>query len=274
MAFKLSLTSWSLPACSLTEAAGISRVLGIGALDVGYFYGPALDKVRLLAEPERVADEVRRLGIDIPCLYHLFGATLADRNLADTRHAEANLADLRQAVKFCQRAGIGVIFVLPGVVNPGQGRKEALVASAESLKRLLPVAADAGITLTIEPHVHSYLETPTLTLELLDKVPGLKLALDYAHYVCLGYRQEEIDVLAPHAGHVHLRQSKTGELQTKLAKGTINIPAELATLRAAGFTGHVALEYTHQDYMDSLYDDILTETIQLRDVVRAWEAKL
>lgn len=274
MAFKLSLTSWSLPACSLTEAAGISRVLGIGALDVGYFYGPALDKVRLLAEPERVADEVRRLGIDIPCLYHLFGTTLADRNLADTRHAEANLADLRQAVKFCQRAGIGVIFVLPGVVNPGQGRKEALVASAESLKRLLPVAADAGIALTIEPHVHSYLETPTLTLELLDKVPGLKLALDYAHYVCLGYRQEEIDVLAPHAGHVHLRQSKTGELQTKLAKGTINIPAELATLRAAGFTGYVALEYTHQDYMDSLYDDILTETIQLRDVVRAWEATL
>jgi hypothetical protein len=63
-----------------------------------------------------------------------------------------------------------------------------------------------------------------------------------------------------------------GELQTKLTKGTINMPAELATLRRAGFEGYVALEYTHQDYMDSLFDDILTETIQLRDVVRAWEA--
>jgi len=166
---------------------------------------------------------------------------------------------------------LAVVFVLPGVVNPGQGRKEALARSAESLKRLVGVAAGAGITLTIEPHVHSYLESPTLTLELLDKVPGLKLTLDYAHFVCLGYRQEEIDVLAPHAGHVHLRQTKTGELQTKLAKGTINLPAELATLKAAGFAGTVALEYTHQDYMDSLYDDILTETIRLRDLVRAWE---
>jgi len=272
MASKLSLTSWSLPACTLSEAAGISKALGINALDVGYFYGPALDKARLLKEPERAADEVLKLGIALPCLYHLFGSTLADRNLADPRHLDQNAADLAQAVKFCKRAGIGVIFVLPGVVNPGQGRREALAQSAASLKRLLPIAAEQDITLTVEPHVHSYCESPSLTLELVDKAPGLKLALDYGHFVCLGYRQEEIDVLVPHAGHVHLRQAKMGELQTKLAKGTINIPAQLATLKAAGFDGYVALEYTHQDYMDSLFDDILTETIQLRDVVRAWEA--
>ncbi len=48
--------------------------------------------------------------------------------------------------------------------------------------------------------------------------------------------------------------------------------AELATLKAAGYDGYLALEYTHQDYMDSLFDDILTETIQLRDLMRAWEA--
>ena len=78
-------------------------------------------------------------------------------------------------------------------------------------------------------------------------MPGLKLTLDYGHFVCLGYRQEEIDALAPHAAHVHLRQAKMGALQTKLAKGTINIPAEFATLKEAGFDGHVALEYTHRD---------------------------
>lgn len=272
MANKLSLTSWSLPACSLAEAAGIAKTLGVDGLDVGYFFGPALDKARLLAEPEALADEALELGIEMPCLYHLFGTTLGDRNLADPAHIEANEADLRQAVRFCQRAGIGVIFVLPGICNPGQGRAEALAQSADNLKRLLPIAAEAGITLTVEPHVHSYLETPDLVLELLDKVPGLKITLDYGHFVCLGYRQAEIDVLAPHAAHVHLRQAKSGELQTKLDKGTINMGAQLATLRDAGYDGYLALEYTHQDYMDSLHDDILTETIRLRDLVRAWEA--
>ncbi|WP_421726211.1 sugar phosphate isomerase/epimerase family protein [Bauldia sp.] len=271
MAFKLTLTSWSLPACSLREAAGIAKVLGIDGLDIGYFYGPALDKARLLAEPERVADEVLEFGVALPCLYHLFGNTLGDRNLADRRFLDQNAADLKQAVAFCVRAGVGVIFVLPGICNPGQGRREALAESAESLKRLLPIAAEAGVTLTIEPHVHSYLESPTLVLELLDKVPGLKLTLDYGHFACLGYRQEEVDPLVSHAAHMHLRQAKSGELQTKLEKGTLNMAAQLATLRDAGYDGYLALEYTHQDYMDSWYDDILTETIRLRDVVRGWE---
>ena len=257
MSFKLSLTSWSLPACSLKEAAGIAMALGIGALDIGYFYGPALDKKRLLAEPERLAEEIRRLGVAAPCLYHLFGATPDERNLADATHLEENVDDFRQAVKFCAAAGIGVIFVLPGVVNPGRGRQQALAQSAESLRRLVAIAGEAGVTLTVEAHVHSYLETPSLVLELIDKTPGLKLTLDYAHFVCLGYRQEEIDALAPHAAHIHLRQTKAGALQTKLAKGTINIGAQLATLRDVGFAGCIALEYTHQDYMDSLFDDIL-----------------
>lgn len=269
---ELSLTSWSLPACSLEEAAGIAKVLGIGALDLGYFFGPALDKAALLAEPERVAERVLGLGVDVPNLYHLFGDSLSDRNLADRRNIERNLADFRQVVRFCAAASIPTVFVLPGVVNAGQNRRDAFAQSAESLARLLPIAEAAGVTLTIEPHVHSYLESPALVLDLLDQVPGLKLTLDYAHFTCLGWRQDEIDVLAPHAAHVHLRQSKIGELQTKLDKGTINIAAELGTLRTAGYDGRLSIEYTFQDYMNSLYDDILTETIRMRDLVRGWQA--
>jgi sugar phosphate isomerase/epimerase len=267
---RLSLTSWSLRACTLKEAADISRALGIGALDLGYFYGPALDKTALLAEPARIAAQVRALGITVPCFYHLFGATLAERNLADPAHRAANERDFAQVVAFCREAGIGTVFVLPGVCNPGQGRHEALQDSAESLRRLLPIAAKAGVQLTIEPHVHSYLESPAITLDLLERVPGLALTLDYAHFVCLGWRQDEIDVLAPRAAHVHLRQARPGALQAKFAEGTINIPAQLAALRDAGFAGHVALEVVHQDYMATLYDDVLTETIALRDLVRGW----
>ncbi|MEO1018889.1 MAG: TIM barrel protein, partial [Pseudomonadota bacterium] len=128
------------------------------------------------------------------------------------------------------------------------------------------------VTLTIEPHVHSYLESPSLVLRLLDQVEGLKLTLDYAHFACLGYRQEEIDPLAPHAAHVHLRQARPGALQTKGAQGTINMAAQFGTLRDAGFTGAMALEYVHQDYMGTLYEDVLTETVALRDVYRAWAA--
>ena len=267
---RLSLTSWSLRACSLLESVDIARALGIGALDLGYFHGPALDRAALLANPDRVAAHVAELGIVVPSFYHLFGAGLADRNLADPAHLAANRADFAHVARFCQRAGIGTVFVLPGVCNPGQGRSEALAQSAASLRALLPLAEDAGVTLTVEPHVHSFLESPALTLELLERVPGLRLTLDYAHFVCLGWRQDEIDVLAPHAAHMHLRQARPGALQAKAGQGTINIAAQLAVLGDCGFAGHVALEYVHQDYMDTLYDDVLTETIAMRDAVRAW----
>lgn len=269
---KLSLTSWSLRACSLEEAAGIAHVLGIGALDLGYFYGPALDKAALLADPDKAAERVRRLGVAVPSFYHLFGDSLAARNLADAGHLDANVADFRQVARFCRAAGIPTVFVLPGVVNPGQGRAQALAQSAASLNRLLPIAAEAGVMLTVEPHVHSYLESPALALELIERVPGLKLTLDYAHFACLGWRQDEIDVLAPHAAHMHMRQGKPGALQTKGHEGTINMAAQLATLKAVNYAGYLSLEYVHQDYMGTLYDDVLTETIQLRDQIRAWLA--
>jgi sugar phosphate isomerase/epimerase len=270
--WRLSCTSWSFPACTLREVAGIARALGVGAVDVGLFYASALDRDALLASPEAVAAEVRalrELGVTPSNYYHLFGATLADRNLADPAALEANVADFRRVARFCREAAIPTAMVLPGVVNPGQTRAGALAQSARALAELAPIAAEAGVVLTVEPHVHSYLESPALVAELLERVPGLALTLDYAHFVCLGYRQEEIDPLAPRAAHVHLRQARPGVLQAKLDQGTINFPALLGTLRDCGYAGYLALEVVHQDYMDTLHDDVLTETVRLRDLVRA-----
>lgn len=269
---KLSLTTWSLRGLTLQEAAGLSNLLGIGALDLGYFYKPGLDREALIADPDGTADRVLQLGVALPNLYHLFGGSLSDRNLADPRNRDRNEADFRQVVRFARRAGLGSVFVLPGVINPGQDRASALAESAESLRRLVAISAPEGIQLTVEPHVHSYLESPTLVLDLLDRVPGLKLTLDYAHFACLGYRQEEIDGLVPHAAHVHLRQARAGVLQCKLALGTLNFGAMLGTLKAAGYDGYLSIEYVHQDYMDGQHDDVLTETVDMRDCVREWLA--
>ena len=267
---QLCLTSWSLRACSTAEAVGLAKALGFGGLDLGYFYGPALSKDAVLADPEGTARQVRGLGITVPNFYHLFGDSLSGRNVADPAAMERNVADFRQVARFCAAANIASVFVLPGVCNAGQGRAEALAQSAMALNALLPVAQAEGVTLTIEPHVHSFLESPALTLQLLQLVPGLKLTLDYAHFTCLGFTQEQIDVLAPHAAHVHVRQAKPGALQTKLSQGTINMQAMLGTLRDAGYAGWLAVEWVHQDYMDTLYDDVLTETIACRDLLRAW----
>lgn len=270
---ELSLTSWSMPSCTLDEAAAISRALGIGALDVGLFYRSGLDKAALLSDPLAVAQSLAGLGIPIPNYYHLFGEGLGGRNLSLPGTLTENLKDLEQVLKFADAGGIPTVFILPGIVNPGQSRQEAQKVSTKSLTEMASLAADYQATLCIEPHVHSFAESPRIAKELVEAT-GVKLALDYSHFTCLGYRQDEIDTLAPYAGHVHLRQAKMGELQTKFDQGTLNFPAMFGTLRDAGYRGALAIEPVHQDYMNTLYDDVLTEIIALRDSYNQWKEGL
>ena len=267
---RLSLTSWSFPSCTLQECAGISRALGIGALDVSLFYRSGLNKAEILGDPRAAAEPLAGLGVAIPNYYHLFGDGLAGQNLALPGTTEQNVADLARVMEFADAAGIGSVFILPGVVNPGQSRDQAARVSIESLRALMEVASHHKARLCIEAHVHSLAESPAMVRRLVDAT-GIGLVLDYAHFACLGYRQEEVDVLAPHAVHVHLRQARMGALQAKFGQGTLNFPAMFATLRDAGYQGWLALEAVHQDYMATLTEDVITETVALRDCFRNWE---
>ncbi len=267
---KLSVTSWSFPSLTLQEVAGVARALGFEALDVGYFYASALDRARLVADPEGCAADLRKVtGLEVANLYHLFGDGLADRNLAGPPDPR-NLADLRAALRFAHAAGAPSVFVLPGVVNRGQTRKEAFETSVRALRPMVEAAEEAGIALCVEPHVHGLLESPSSTEEFVGRVPGLRLALDPAHFLCLGYRQEEVEQLCRHAGHVHLRQARPGVLQAKFDEGTLNVPSFLGALRDEGYKGYIACEAVHQAYMGTLNEDVLTETVRMRDAVRAW----
>lgn len=270
---KLSITSWSFPLLTLDEVGAVAKAIGMEGVDVGYFYRSALDKARLLKEPEAYGREIKaQLPLPISNLYHLFGGSLAERNLASPDHRAENLADFRQVLKFCRAAGSPTVFILPGVINGAQTRKQALNETVESLKPLVTAGQEAGVDVCVEPHVHSYLETPSLTAEMCARASGVKLALDYAHFAVSGYRQEEIDMLIPWLGHAHLRQARPGALQAKMEQGTLNFPAMFAAFRESSFAGYVASEYVHQDYFDTVHDDVISETIKMRDAFRAWRA--
>lgn len=267
---RLTLATWSFPALTLAECAGLTQALGIGALDVGLAGRAALDRDEILSDPLAAAGHLRGLSVDLTNYYHLFGDGLAGRNLALPGTTAANARDLEKVLTFADAAGIPSVFVLPGIVNPGQDRAAAARIATDSFRALAEVASGFDAVLCTEPHVQSWMESPTLARALAEET-GVRLCLDYAHFACLGYRQEEIDPLVPLAAHVHLRQARPGALQAKFAQGTLNFPAMFGTLRAAGYTGAMTLEAVHQDYMNTLGDDVLTEVIALRDSFLDWK---
>jgi sugar phosphate isomerase/epimerase len=267
---KLSLTSWSFPACTLAEASGITRALGISAMDLGLLHGAALDRQAVLRAPEETAGKLRSKDIQVANVYWLFGNDVADRAVSDPRARDQNLADLEKVARFAKSIGAPTLFVLPGVMRPGERHSALFDQSAATLRAMLPIAASHGVTLTVEPHIGGLLSSPDLTLALIDQVPGLKLTLDYAHFACMGFTQDQVDRLAPHAAHVHLRQAKPGALQTKWGMGTLDFAAMFDTLNDVDYAGYLSIEYVHQGYMDTLSDDVLTETIRMRDLAHSY----
>jgi sugar phosphate isomerase/epimerase len=265
---KISVTSWSFPACTLKESWGIANALGISHLDLGLLHGASLDRDLVLSDPTAAAAEVKAMGISAANLYWLFGDTPDERPLSDPAALEQNMADYTSVLTFAEALDIPTLFLLPGVSKAGQSEGDLLASSAQALRAMMPLAEYHGIALSVEPHVGGLLKSPNSCLAFVDTVPGLKLTLDYAHFACMGFVQSEIDPLARHAAHVHMRQARPGALQAKMAEGTLDFVAMVETLRSVDYDGFLSIEYVHQGYMNTLFDDVLTETIHMRNLLQ------
>ncbi len=266
---KLTLTSWSFPKCTLEEAAGIARALGFEAMDIAAYSGGHFNREAILKGKQGEVERAKSLGLAISNIYFTFGAGFVERalNTPDKKIRRKNRDDFKRVVEFCIVVGCPSIMLLPGILHADQTKQDALQTCVEVCQELRAISYPAGVDIALEPHVMGILENPEDTLHVLHFVPELRLALDYAHFVTLGYTQKQIDPLCAFAAHVHMRQAKPGFLQTRLEHGTLNFPVMLDTLRREGYDGYLAVEYVHQDYMQTDNVDVISETIKMRDLL-------
>lgn len=269
----LSLATWAFARLTLEEVSAVARAIGIHAIDISTRYKPGISKAALLRDPLASAAQLQTLGATVSNYFHHFGADTADRNLALKESIEANVRDLEKVLTFADAAAIPTVFFLPGQINPGQCRREALDVSVDSLNAMMEVASHFQTRICIEPAVRSLVETPSNAEELVQRT-GIGLALDYSHFVCLGYTQERIDPLVQYAKHIHLRQARPGHLQAAFDKGTINFPAVFGLLRDSGYRGALTVEFIHQLFTNDTPDDVLTEAVLMRDCFNEWAVDL
>ena len=111
--------------------------------------------------------------------------------------------------------------------------------------------------------------TPERALALLELAPGLTLTLDYSHFVYQGIPETEVEQLAPFARHCHLRGARRHRMQAPLRENAIDFERMLDTLGAVGYEGFLGLEYVWLDWEHCNECDNLSETLLLRDRVRA-----
>ena len=78
---------------------------------------------------------------------------------------------------------------------------------------------------------------------MAEEVPGLGFTLDYSHYVCAGFAQDEIAKMHKYMRHMHIRQATKGSRQEPIETGTIDFAQVTQLLLDQDFAGNLAMEH-------------------------------
>lgn len=272
---ELTCTSFSFPLLSFERSLQVIRLLEIPRYDVGaHLGGPHIQPDEVEVDAQGVADRIRRAAdaaeLTASDFFPTFGHGFRDRpvNAPDAGTRARNQTRFRAIVECASAVGSRGITLLPGVIWEELGPGGSFDLSTRTLRELVPIAADAGLRLSVEPHLESIAESPELAARLVEEVPGLRLTLDYSHFVAGGHAPEDVHPLVHHAGHFHARQAAPGRLQASQRDGTLDFGDIVPRLIAAGFDGDLCVEYTWQDWRDCFLQDVVSESVLLRDQLR------
>jgi sugar phosphate isomerase/epimerase len=266
----LAAHSWSFPHLDLPAACRHAATLGYDALDLGSgdLGGPArLDVPAVLAD-DTFPERARRAASDTGIVYTDYFVGLPHAvNDPDPGHAAENAETFRALVPPLLAAGVPGVTFSPGFYAD-RSWEDAFATAAASLHEMVAIAGP-NLRVSIEPHVESVTDTPERTRDLLAIVPGLTLTLDYSHFVAAGYDEAAIEPLTRHAGHVHIRQARPGELATEVARGAIDVKQLIERLLAEGYGGAIAIEYVSHPWHGQDRIDAVTENAAMLAQVRS-----
>lgn len=188
-------------------------------------------------------------------------------NHPDSTQQDAAAALFYDMLELARRLGAPGITMLPGIRFGEESWETSIQRSAEALKWRSEAAAKQGISLSVEGHAGSNVDTPEKLARLLELVPELKLTLDYTHFTSIGIPDAEIEPLLAYARHFHCRGANQGHLQANFGENTIDYRRVITRMQEIGYRGYFAIEYVWQDWQNCNRSENVSETILFRNLV-------
>ena len=283
---RLASDDFGWPGLSPQLVLDLIRGIELEGVSMAFFGGATARTPQLIADDpegfaERIGSELAERGLEPADVFFVPAADLTGGsvNHPDRREVEAGADLFRAFSEFARRVGVTGVTILPGLVFGGEPWEDAFERSAAELPRRVEQAREAGLRLSVEPHivntspyVGSVIDTPEKVADLLERVPGLELTLDYGHFNVQGIADREVEPLLAHTRHFHMRGGRQGMVQTKFEDNVTDFGRVLDVLAAVGYDGWVEFEYVHDARPGCSDCDNLQETIKFRDFVRAHEA--
>lgn len=276
----LTCVTFSFSALTFEQAVRLIALLELERVDVDcYMDSHHVPASEVAANPHAAAERIRRAtadaGVGVSQLFFTFGRHFADRaaNAPDDAIRCENERITRAMVLCARYCGAQGLTTLPGVVWPELGPERSLELAARALRPLVDIAGEAGLSLQVEPHLDSVADTPERARALVAQTPGLRLTLDYSHFLAGGDGPNDIHPLLPLAGHFHARHAARGHLQTQARDSELDFGDIYHRLMTCGYQGDICLEPTPGDgWGGAQAVDVVSEVVQLREVFRSARA--
>lgn len=193
-----------------------TQELGWHHLEMRNVEVPPYPKTNIHDIPEPAFDileqKLAQAGIKVNC----FGSTIANWGKKIDEPFEPSLAEARRAIPRMQRLGTKLVRIMSFAVRPGDD--QMVDERVRRLREVTKMFLDAGIQPVHENCMNYGGMGWPFTLELLEKIPGLKLVFDTANPIFNEDRSkpkpypkqdpwEFYEHVRPHIAHVHIKDA-------------------------------------------------------------------
>jgi len=256
----LQITYWTIGGFEgqtpIREALERAKACGFEGLELAFGAG-LLNTDTTRDACRQIRQEAEDLGMSLGTLIsgNYWGCALSS---ADAEQRKAAVKFTRKYIEVAHWLGVPTILVIPGVVDIGWDPSVPVTPyqqvwdnATKSLNKLLPIAADHGVTLALENVWNKFLLGPVEFRTFIDQFssPHIGSYFDVGNVVLTGYPEHWIEILGPRIAAVHVKNFKREDaggllhgFGDDLLAGDVNFDAVKAALKKIKYKGPITAE--------------------------------
>jgi len=174
----------------------------------------------------------------------------------DPAVVEEGLAAIKQEFLDCKAYGGTTVLVVPAIVSPKVSYRQAWERSQAQIRKLIPLAEEAGVKIAVEEVWNKFLLSPIEFARYIDEFqsPTVGAYFDVGNIVEYAYPQEWIRELGKRIMKIHIKEyAKKNRFGYPLGEGEIDWPAVKQALSDVGYEGWITAEVGLGD-LDAMKD--------------------
>ncbi len=182
-------------------------------------------------------------GVPIHSL--VFGGWHAPFSSPDPAVIKKGLEGMEAALASAKACGADNILLVPGIVTETVSYGDAWKRSQEHIRKLLPLAKELKVTISVENVWNKFLLSPLEFARYVDEFdhPYLKAYFDVGNVILFGFSQDWIRTLGKRTVRIHLKDfRRSGYKWTNLRDGDVNWKQVRLALDEVGYCGHLTTE--------------------------------